>query len=348
MQHHRRRHAIAAGKILLAAAILGYLVVKLNEQQAFSRLVEEEKQWGLLLAAQGLVLLAFAISCVRWFILVRGLDIHFPLPNAFRLGALGFLLSQVSLGSIGGDLFKAVFIAREQPERKTHAVASVVIDRVVGLYAMLLVATAGVIVAGGAVNQSNEIRTMALVIAVGLVAGTILLGALLTPAATGSQLKSRAARLPLVGPTLERLFEAAEMYQNRRAAVYTAILFGVCTHCLLIAGIGAISNAIPIVAPEIADLVVVVPLSLFVGAIPATPGGLGTFEATMEGLYRLVGSGDGDGTLAALTYRVATYGVATVGAVYYLSSRKRIDEALHDAEELADAGEVDPTSSELM
>ena len=54
------------------------------------------------------------------------------------------------------------------------------------------------------------------------------------------------------------------------------------------------------------------------------------------------------GTLAALTYRVATYGVAAVGAVYYIASRKRIDEALHDASELADAGEVDPTSSELM
>jgi len=37
----------------------------------------------------------------------------------------------------------------------------------------------------------------------------------------------------------------------------------------------------------------------------------------------------------ALTYRVMTYVMAGVGGLYYVTARKSIDLALHEAEELA-------------
>ena len=294
---HRRRQLIALLKILLAAAILSYLFVRLKNENAFSRLVNEPKQWPLLAAAQLMVLSAFAISCVRWWVLVRALQIDFSLGDAFRLGSLGFMLSQVSLGSIGGDLFKAVFIAREQPNHRTHAVASVLIDRVMGLYAMLLVASCGMAIAGGLTVQSPLLRSLTLLIAAAMVVGTICLGILISPAASSHRVKARAAATPVVGPTLTRLVEAAEQYRNRRGSLYASIGLGVCTHTLLISGIWTIGQALPISTPSLANMILIVPSSLFVGAIPATPGGLGTFEATMGGLFGLFGSPASDGSL---------------------------------------------------
>lgn len=345
---HRRRQLVVVAKISLAAAILAFLFWRLKDENAIQRLLEEPKQWSLLVVAQAAVLSAFAIICVRWCLLVRALNIDFPLSSAFRLGALGFLLSQVSLGSIGGDLFKAMCIARERPDQKTHAVASVVIDRVVGLYAMLLVASFGLVVAGGWQTENPVLRTLAGIVAGATVAGTVGLIVLLSSAASNPTGRQRAAELPIVGGTVVRLIEAADMYRNRRGSLYIAIGLGICTHGLLITGIWCISRAIPIDAPSLSQLVLVAPMSLFVGAIPATPGGLGTFEATMEFLYTLVGSQQGDGTLAALTYRAATYVVASVGAVYYISARAGVDLAIHDAEELAEHGTGEPTSSELL
>ena len=69
---------------------------------------------------------------VRWRMLVRAAGMSFSYKDAFRLGFLGFLLNFVSVGAVGGDLFKAVFIAREQPGRRIAAIVSVALDRLLG------------------------------------------------------------------------------------------------------------------------------------------------------------------------------------------------------------------------
>jgi uncharacterized membrane protein YbhN (UPF0104 family) len=81
------------------------------------------------------------------------------------------------------------------------------------------------------------------------------------------------------------------------------------------------------------------------GALPLTPGGLGTMEAALEFFYvtlgaregdGTIGAREGDGTIVALSYRAMSYFFAAVGACYYLTARKKIDVMLHEAEELAD------------
>jgi glycosyltransferase 2 family protein len=76
------------------------------------------------------------------------------------------------------------------------------------------------------------------------------------------------------------------------------------------------------------------------GAIPATPSGLGTMEATVEVLYRTMPGNSqilrGDGTLVTLAFRLATIAVALVGMIYYLSHRAELGKVLAEAEEAAD------------
>ena len=55
------------------------------------------------MALAGLLLTAsLLISFVRWHLLVRAQDLPFALPNALRLGAVGFFFSTFLPGSIGG------------------------------------------------------------------------------------------------------------------------------------------------------------------------------------------------------------------------------------------------------
>src|SRR5262245_37745468 len=44
------------------------------------------------------------------------------------------------MGLVAGDSLKAVMLIRRNPRRKTEAVASVLVDRVLGLFALLLLA----------------------------------------------------------------------------------------------------------------------------------------------------------------------------------------------------------------
>ena len=322
-------------KIVLAVAILGYLFQRIQAEDGFDRLIKEQKRWPYLFAAQSLVLLAFSFSFIRWFLLVRGLDLKFRLRDAFRLGTLGYMLNQVSPGSVGGDLVKAVFIAREQPDRKTEAVATVLVDRVIGLYAMLLIASLALALAGDAFAEDPTLATLRGTIWAAAVCGTVGLAMVLSRWATGPKVKSFAEGLP-AGHTLVRLIEAAEVYRSRRGYLFAGFGLALATHCLLIGAFWFISRGLPIDGPTFSQNASLVPIALVAGAVPLTPGGLGALEGGMEFLYTKVGAGKGDGTLVALAYRAMTYFFASVGAFYYFTARKKMDDLIHDAEILAD------------
>ena len=337
--HHRRRVVVGLAKLAIAAAILAFLIYRLRGEGVFTRLIDEPKHWGRLALAQCFVLIGISLNWVRWQILVRALKLDFSFRDAFRLGALGHLLSQVSLGSVGGDLFKAMAVAREHPGKRTEAVASVVIDRVVGLYALLLVATIGAIAAGESASLTDELRgLMTLVVSLAIV-GTIGIGLLMTPALTGPWMRERLGKIPVAGHTLARLFGAADAYRHERRYLFVAIGIACCTHLSLVTAFWLIGRGLPLVAPSLAATFLVGPLSLCAGAIPLTPAGLGTFEAAMNQLYQAVGSRAGDGLLVAICYRAMTYVVAGIGATYYATARKKVREALEEAEAEVDAAE---------
>jgi hypothetical protein len=88
---------------------------------------------------------------------------------------------------------------------------------------------------------------------------------------------------------------------------------------------------------------VIIPVTLLAGAIPATPNGLGTLEAAAEALYRQIplesGVIHGDGTMVALAQRVTMIAVAVVGMIYYLSRRGNLSKVIHDVEQAAEEAE---------
>jgi uncharacterized protein (TIRG00374 family) len=333
---HKQKMLLAALKVLLALVILGYLFARIQASSGFSRLASEPKHWPSLAAAQALVLLAFTLSFVRWFLLVRGLHLEFHLRDALRLGTLGFMFNQVSPGSVGGDLLKAVFIAKEQHGRKTEAVATVVIDRVVGLYAMLVVGSLGLALVSQQISQHALVQKLQVVVWSALAVGTLGFAWVMSPLATGKRVRGLADRLPAVGHTVTQLIDATVIYRSRRGYVFAALGLAMLTHCLLILAFWCTSQGLPVYEPTFPENASIVPPSLVAGALPLTPGGLGTMEAAIEFFYVTLGAQKGDGTIVALAYRAMTYVVAAIGACYYLTARKKIDTLLHEAEELAE------------
>src|SRR6266478_2502078 len=76
------------------------------------------------------------LSFIRWYVLVRAVDLPFRVSDALRLGMVGFFFISFLPGSVGGDLLKAAFLAREH-DRRTVAVATVVMDRMFALWALI-------------------------------------------------------------------------------------------------------------------------------------------------------------------------------------------------------------------
>ena len=92
---------------------------------------------ALLWAALFVFPLTFVITSYRWNELLKALDIHISQRRTFVLNMVGGFYNTFMPGSTGGDVLKAYYASLQTPNR-TRAVMSVLVDRVVGLLALIL------------------------------------------------------------------------------------------------------------------------------------------------------------------------------------------------------------------
>lgn len=327
----------------ISLGIVGYLVVDATRSENFQDLLSGPKDWGLLSLALLLVMAAVIVTIIRWYILVVALNVPFSLRDAFRLGFLGYLLNFVSLGSVGGDLFKAVFVAREHPGRRAEAVATIVFDRVIGLYSMFVVATAAILATElDAETTDPTVRMMCQAVFLVTSLGAVAIMLLVVPGFTSGALSEAVGRMPLVGNIAARIVTAIRIYRSKPLELALTFVLSFAVHSLVAAGIFFTARGLLSAAPSLATHFVVVPLAMVSGILPLPLNGLGGFEYLLDFLYQRaqseVSMTTAHSLLVALGYRVQTIIIALIGAGYYLTSRREVAEAMHEAEVIEEQG----------
>lgn len=340
MHSHGRRTLLTVLKIAFALAILTYLIIQAREPLA--QLTAKSIDWRFMAAALLCTLATATLSFARWHILIRALGISVHLVDTLRLGALGYALNFVSPGSIGGDFFKAIFLAHGQPNKRTEAVASVLADRSIGLLTMLALASIGILATGLLHAPSESLRVLSKSILIAATVGWIgfallmFVGVLSGPWACG-----RVKRYPLVGNTFVRVLQTVHAYRHKKRMLLGAIGVSSMMALCFITSFYLVARGLPIHEPSWGEHLVIVPVAGLVGAIPLTPSGLGTTEFAVEELYKAMPGGDhiekGDGTLVGVGRRLTDIAVALIGLGFYLSHRREVQEVFAEAEEAADA-----------
>ncbi len=330
-----KKYLVVFLKVALPVAIIAWLLFRVPEAQ-LRMLREQPKNWTLLATASLVVLGAVCLTFIRWFFLVRALNLPFRMVDAFRLGFLGYLLNFVSVGSVGGDLFKAFFLAREQTGRRAEAVATVVVDRMIGLYALLLL-TSGVILTTGIPDQNPQVQTVCRLTLILTAVGAVGIGMVLIPGFTNGAVSEMLTGLPKVGPTIGQLITAVRIYRRRWMVIVLTLVMGLGTHCLFAVALYLTARGMFASAPTLREHLILVPLSMLAGALPIAPAGFGAFEWVLDQLYRIVPAGTHyvSGVLVALAYRLMTILVAAIGVVFYWTGRGEVKQVLHEAEQEA-------------
>jgi len=317
-------------------AIIVWLLMSVDAEK-WRELRDQPKNWWMLAFAFSLALGAIVISFVRWFMLVRVVGIEFRLRDAFRLGFLGFLLNFVSVGAVGGDLFKAYFLAKENRGKRAQAVASVLVDRVVGLYALLIIATASFWLSNLA-GQSLELAMLGRATYAITAVGGMFVIALVVPGFTKGKLTRFLSSIPKLGKIAAQMIAAVRMYRERWLSLIVSLVMSVAVQGLLATSVFLAANALFEDVPTLGQHLVAVPVSLVVAALPVSPAGLGTFEIALEELYKLMSGAAGPpGVTVALVFRLMTIGVAAVGVCYYIACRREVRQLLAEASSEAES-----------
>ncbi len=238
----------------------------------------------LFAAAAVMILGQLTLMGVRWWYILRFESVAIGLGATVRLMFVGHFLNFFLPGSTGGDVMRAWLVTR-RTDRRTVAVATVLLDRFSGLAGMAVLAavmtlltwqdprTARASVAVGA--------TVAVIAAVSLVLFSRRVGRLIRLDALIDRMP-RSANLRLAVDTLRRLPRSPGT-----SLVVAAMTIGV--HLLLAGGIACIGAAVGLrTEPHLYFLFV--PVIYILAAVPISVGGLGV----VEGMYVVFFAAPGD------------------------------------------------------
>jgi len=235
-------------------------------------------RWPLLSIACGGFLLSVLTISVRWRYLLRVQDIHISYWEAIRLTFLGYFSSLVVPGTVGGDVVKAYYIAK-QTHLKGAALLSVFVDRVLGFtdFAILAtVMTAAVLLTG--LGTFEQMRLAALGVGVILVAVAGILVFLLSRRFRRFFHLERFYRKLPIAHHIQGAGDAAVLYRKRFGSLLKAIGMTFVAHMFFIGSITMVARSLEIDTP-VYRFFVYVPIIYIAGALPLTPAGFGVLES---------------------------------------------------------------------
>jgi hypothetical protein len=278
--------------------------------------------------------IAVALTFLRWYVLVHAQDLPLSLFNTLRLGLLGFFWNTLLPGSIGGDIVKATYIAREQ-SRRTVAVATVLIDRALGLWGIILVVAllggtfwiCGSPIIHGSAEMRSLILTCVVIVAVS-VCVWLVLGVL--PARRVHRFAGRLGGIPKIGHSAAEFWLAVWLYRSKRNSMAGALLLSLGSQFFFIftfyfaAQIFCEPNE-QVLMPDLREQFVLVPVGIAAQTLPLTPGGMGVGQAVFGWLYGLVDEAmTVTGVLASIARDVIAWTLGFIGYLVYLRMRPAV------------------------
>ena len=256
-------------------------------------------RWGLLLRAQGIVL--------GWW---RVAQVYF-IGNFFNL----FLL-----GSTGGDVIKIFYTLREAgKERRTAAFLTVVMDRVIGLSALIFLSCVFILTRLPWLTQTPEARVY--VGTAGFFLGSALLGLTVTAVISTLGLENRLpARLPGRAKLVE-LADVLRQYRRSWRAVLAGFALSLPGHVAVFACAWMGARALGLRVPFL-DISAVMPVVNTLVSMPISVAGLGVREQVSQDLLNgLCGVSKSNAVVLAEITFVCTSFYMLIGLIPYLLFR---------------------------
>jgi uncharacterized membrane protein YbhN (UPF0104 family) len=325
--------------VVVAFGLLGWVIH--GNRHELAKVFRNPVDYRFFAIGLGIYLTALMITFARWHQLVRAQGLEFSLRDAVRLGFIGNVFNLVIPGAVGGDVIKAAFLGRMQPERKPQAWASMVLDRILGLLGLF--SLAGVAGAFAWPSAEPDVKLLIGLVWAALAAGFTGLAVAFSPG-----LYRPLNRLVAGRGKLERAVRKLEAiglaYRERLGLVLGMLGVAVLGHSLYVIAFYTASAALFPDLPSLAQHYLMVPLALFTTAAPVPFGALGVSESISGKLFGMVHHADG--AIAMMAFRILMYGSGAVSALVYLANVRQVrtlaKEAVPNYDEAIDATIVDP------
>ncbi len=282
--------------------------------------------FALGIASMGAVCL---LGIIRWRMIlhVQGLDL--TLPRVSSIFFVGMFFNAFLLGSTGGDVIKAWYVAHETHHKKAEAVATVVVDRLIGLLTLFVITLVMMGLYYHRVFDDPKLRLWAVItlaVVVSTVAGTAL-GFWKGFADKLPRLRALLRRLPRYD-TLKRMVDAYRTYASHPVVLGKTIALTVGVHTFSMLAIVFVGWGLGLRSTHgVVDYFLYLPIINSVTAVPISISGFGVREGMYAVMFGEVGIATSEAVALSLLGYLASLFWSLVGAFFYLTHRRELPTA---------------------
>lgn len=290
-----------------------------------------------LVAAPGIIALVVALCVaqiglagVRFWLLLRAQGVVLPLGRISRITMIATFGNAVLPGTWGGDAVKAAFLLRDAPGDRPAAMVALLVDRLVGLVAMLAVfGGAALLLADRLPGSLLALGNMVLVgLGLGLAATVVLRPWCRALADRTAALADRTRYRGVA--VLLRFVWAGFRALSRLLPLAGSLVLGVGLHGMGILAVWLVGRAMGAPGLDGLETAFLSTLAFLASLLPVTPGGIGIGEAafaqaalSMDGMDAAFAYGS-----VFLAFRVLFIVASLPGLALVLASRRPMRDIL--------------------
>jgi len=313
----KKRAGILVLKVGILAAMLTYLFGKsaIDFDRVGAALLDP---WSLAANAVLLSIILVFISA-RWSVLARAQNISLSVGRSIQVQMISSFFSMFLSGSVAADVVKACYVALDNPARKTGAAVSVVADRVMSCFTLLVFGGAVFLLSPQLVSAKPELVLLQRVVLAGVLISCVGLLAflLVLPRRRLALLHAWSARVPALGG----IASALESYQGAPRALLAA--FGLSLGSLLTSvALYYIQGRILGVSLPFTAYLFLVPASILVNYLAFVPFGIGVGQVAFFHLFTLMGGDAREGATLCTVFQAYLVLFHLAGAVLFVRDRK--------------------------
>lgn len=315
-------HSIGqALKLIISVLIITWLVTsgKLNFTAIKALFLSNWIYFAPLLILANLFLLS-----ERWRFLILTQEIFATRWQIFRLSMIGNFFNLAMPGGVGGDIIKAFYFSKHFPARKTVAATGVLIDRVLGLYAMMGMALLAMIFDLRHIETVSNLYRLFQLLLVLFLATSFVLIFIFTK---NQQVKTWIVKLIQLLPFQSQLlgiYESFNKYGAKMKDIVKVIFISFIAQLFTILFLYFTAKQITTAEINLIMFFYIAPIGFMATAIPISPAGIGIGQAAFFYLYNVYSNSNSDvGATIITAFQVIQFGLSLLGSYFYFSEKKQ-------------------------
>lgn len=281
----------------------------------------------------------------RWRRTLVGQGQNLRFWACLKLTYIGHFFNFAVPGGVGGDLVKAYYFASDRPQAKLTAVSSVMMDRFLGLFVMILMALMVMLYDLEHVLGIPTLRHLFyLIVTLGCLA-CVFFFLMFSERPWVIRIVSRGLKVLPFREKINKLYVSFHGYAKYPKLIAMIMGYSLVGQTIAILSMVYTGYSLGATDVPLSTYFLVAPLGFMAIAIPISPAGLGVGQAAFFALFNIYLERQSSlGTVVITTFQAFLVVHALVGAVFYLTRGKvaPVTQIESDSEDRFQSGSLQP------